>query len=226
MRTPIVRSYIGTHTLCPIRDKEAPLPNLAVDVHQGRAERAGRGWRDLPARERNLARNPDDLRSRMTGGRDAPAGNRRMVRPLRLTAFGARRAASWRQSRAPARDSSPAATFPLGAPPRGGGHPPGRDDPQAWQGQILAPISGGWPGPDDDRITQASRSTADEPQPPAARPGHAPPVACRSGSKPRVSTGDSPNPPWPCLSLKRSVLLVFNAVARGCCHRLTAACGQ
>jgi len=30
-----------------------------------------------------------------------------MVRPLRLTAFGARRAASWRQSRAPARDSSP-----------------------------------------------------------------------------------------------------------------------
>ena len=43
----------------------------------------------------------------MTGGRDAPAGNRRMVRPLRLTAFGARRAASRRQPRAPACASSP-----------------------------------------------------------------------------------------------------------------------
>ena len=73
---------------------------------QGRAERAARRWRDLSARKHNRARRPDAVRGREAGGRDAPAVNRRVVRPLRLCTFGARRAASRRQPRAPARTSS------------------------------------------------------------------------------------------------------------------------
>jgi len=41
-------------------------------IYQGRAERAARRWRDLLAREHNLARKPDDVRSQLASAMRLP----------------------------------------------------------------------------------------------------------------------------------------------------------
>jgi hypothetical protein len=84
------------------------------------------------ARECNPTSNPMACWDPRRPGRDAPAGNRRVVRPLRLSTFGARRAAFRRQ---PGHRPAPARRRHGGARRAAAvrGHPPERHDPKAWQ---------------------------------------------------------------------------------------------
>src|SRR5215831_17575490 len=82
--------FLSRKYVSRFRDKLVTMPPCLATLcreyfpygFKGARSGAARRWRDISARERNLVRKPDDLRSRMTSGRDARR-NRRVVRPLR-----------------------------------------------------------------------------------------------------------------------------------------------